>query len=189
VKVAARGVLVSFLAWTAGGVVALGVGQLALSQLAEGLAGSAFQSLTPDGPLPDEALPDEALPAGTLPEGTVSEAPAGPPSPPPGPADGPSPGPSATSVGGKTASSATPTGTYRDAAVSSPGGTAIVRCRDGIAYLVTWSPNPDYRVDEVHRGPAATVNVKFESQRHKVDLSARCVGGVAQGHFESESDE
>jgi hypothetical protein len=68
----------------------------------------------------------------------------------------------------------------RDRLVTSPGGTAVVRCGDTGAYLVTWSPEPGYRADDVRRGPDAQVSVTFEAGEHDIQLSARCVGGVPE---------
>jgi hypothetical protein len=62
----------------------------------------------------------------------------------------------------------------------------IVRCQAARAYLVSWSPEPGYHADEVHRGPAETVSVKFESARREVVLSARCYSGVPQPEIEYE---
>jgi hypothetical protein len=48
---------------------------------------------------------------------------------------------------------------------------------------VSWSPEPGYRVDTVHRGPAEVVSVRLRSdgQGNKaVMLKVRCVDGTPQ---------
>lgn len=59
-------------------------------------------------------------------------------------------------------------------------GAVVVRCDSGSATLVSWSPNPGYRADEVVRGPAAAVSVWFESDvANDVKVVATCANGKA----------
>jgi hypothetical protein len=67
-----------------------------------------------------------------------------------------------------------------DRLITSPGGTAMIRCGDAGAYLVTWIPEPGYRVEDVRRGPGVQVSVAFESGERRVLLSARCIGGIPE---------
>lgn len=57
-------------------------------------------------------------------------------------------------------------------------GTIVATCTGATVTLRSWSPNPGYRVDEVHRGPAATTSVWFESDvADDVLVEVECVGG------------
>jgi hypothetical protein len=56
----------------------------------------------------------------------------------------------------------------------------LTRCTGNVAYLVSWSPAQDYRADDVHRGPARTVWVKFENGTQFVVLAVHCVAGMPQ---------
>jgi len=61
-------------------------------------------------------------------------------------------------------------------------GTVVVRCSAALAELESWTPNPGYRVDDVVRGPASTVSVKFESRTAgEVKVIVSCVGGPTPG--------
>jgi len=58
-------------------------------------------------------------------------------------------------------------------------GTIAANCDGSQAVLVSWSPNPGYRVDDVVRGPAAQASVWFESDvADDVLVVATCPGGV-----------
>jgi hypothetical protein len=76
--------------------------------------------------------------------------------------------------------SSTPPGAPTEQVVNSPAGTAIVRCLDSGAYLVSWSPAQGYYADEVHRGPATEVRVRFESESRGDVVTAHCTAGVPQ---------
>jgi hypothetical protein len=160
-----RRVLASVAAWTVGAVAAAGVGLLALSLIGDGVSTKTGQPLTPDA-VSREA---SAVPAPPTPSQS---------------SEGSSPSPAASSPG--EAPSRDPAST--DSAASRPidrlfttfGGTAIVRCTGTRAYLVSWSPSPGYRYDNVERGPGDRVRVRFRSDERKADLRATCVGGVPQ---------
>jgi hypothetical protein len=80
-----------------------------------------------------------------------------------------------------------PTGDAEPGTLSGQAGQLVVRCDGDIAYLESWSPNPGYRVDDVVRGPAATVSVEFESDSaDDVEVVVRCQDGtlVQEDHVE-----
>jgi hypothetical protein len=54
------------------------------------------------------------------------------------------------------------------------------QCIGYLAYLVSWSPAPGYRVDDVRRGPAVEALVTFVmfSTRQETTVAVRCVSGV-----------
>lgn len=96
--------------------------------------------------------------------------------------------PTVTATGvpaGSAGPTATPTtGHDSEHLLSSVGGTAVARCTDGSAYLVSWSPAQGYRTGKVVRGAAVEVLVVFENEsggtERKVMLFASCVDGVPQ---------
>jgi hypothetical protein len=58
-----------------------------------------------------------------------------------------------------------------------PFGSVVVRCAGDVATLVSWSPSPGYWADDVVRGPAATVSVRFESDiAEDLLVTASCTG-------------
>jgi hypothetical protein len=58
-------------------------------------------------------------------------------------------------------------------------GTVAAQCDGSQAVLVSWSPNPGYRVDDVVRGPAAQASVWFESDvADDVLVAATCLDGA-----------
>jgi hypothetical protein len=80
-----------------------------------------------------------------------------------------------------------PTGDGESHTLSGQSGQMVVRCDGDIAYLESWSPNPGYRVDDVVRGPAASVSVEFESDSDDdVETVVRCQAGrlVQEDHVE-----
>jgi hypothetical protein len=59
-------------------------------------------------------------------------------------------------------------------------GRVVVMCDGDQAWLVSWSPNPGYRVDDVVRGPGTQVSVWFESDSFDdVEVVVTCEGGQA----------
>ncbi len=44
-----------------------------------------------------------------------------------------------------------------------PGGTLVATCAAGQVTLMSWSPDPGFRADDVSRGPAAAASVKFKN--------------------------
>jgi hypothetical protein len=150
-------------AWTAGAGISVAVGVLALSRIGDGLAEHTVQPLTRDAVVRQTPEPS---PAGV---GTPAASPTNPPATP------------RSALPGRLRSSAsTPSRTPTEQVVSSAGGTAIVRCLDSGAYLVSWSPAQGYSADDVHRGPAPEVLVRFESETRADVVTARCAAGVPQ---------
>jgi hypothetical protein len=87
----------------------------------------------------------------------------------------------ATTTGtGTTAPTVTSTsGTAGGEVFGTVPGTVTIRCDGGLATLVSWSPNPGYRVDEVVRGPVAKASVWFESDTaDDVLIVGTCVDGT-----------
>jgi hypothetical protein len=59
-------------------------------------------------------------------------------------------------------------------------GRVVVMCDGDQAWLVSWSPNPGYRVDDVVRGPGTQVSVWFESDSFEdVEVVVTCQAGQA----------
>lgn len=164
-----------------GAVAAVAVGLLALSMIGDDLTSRTAQPLSQDTVARwASAAPDAAAPSAST--GSSEPAPAPSPSSPAG-------------AGALTTATpaAAPAAQAGDAGVetvaSSPGGTAIARCAGGQVYLVSWSPEQGYRTDDVARGPAAVVSVKFESDANKVVLSVRCVDGEPRPAVSQRADD
>ncbi|MEN3305602.1 MAG: hypothetical protein V7603_1804 [Micromonosporaceae bacterium] len=64
--------------------------------------------------------------------------------------------------------------------VAGRGGTVEAQCTGASVYLRSWSPDQGYQVDDVHRGPARVVSVKFSVPGRESTLRVRCVQGVPQ---------
>jgi hypothetical protein len=170
-----RRTLASVLAWTVGAVAAVGVGLLALSLIGDGLSTRAGQPLTPDAVAREAStLPTGVAPSGSTPSGS---GPAEPESP---PGNTPSNAPASTVP----AAPPTPAAHPVDRLITSRGGSAIARCTGDTAYLVSWSPEPGYRYDNLDRGPATEVRVRFRAGEIRVRVSVTCVAGVPKGHIE-----
>jgi len=85
--------------------------------------------------------------------------------------------------------SATATSTPESGAVvlSSSGGTVTAGCyADGTTRLDSWSPRQGYQVEEVHRGPAREVEIKFESDDAEVKGRIHCTGGHPTARWEQD---
>jgi hypothetical protein len=57
----------------------------------------------------------------------------------------------------------------------------VASCSAGQAYLRSWSPAAGYAVDEVHRGPASTAEIKFRAtggREDEVKMDVTCRGGL-----------
>jgi hypothetical protein len=155
-----RRTLASVAAWTLGAGIAVGVGIIALSLIDNGLASGAGHPMSTDGP------PVPSIGAAAT---TQSEAPTDDPVP-----ASPSPAPSRSAP---PAASATP-GPPRQ--FTSAGGTVLAGCTGNLAYLMSWSPAQGYRAEDVRRGPAFTVSVKFDNGPQTVRLAVHCVAGMPQ---------
>lgn len=165
-----RAVVRGVLAWIIGAAVAVGVGMLALSRIGYGSSTSTVQPLS-SGPAAAPAAPPSAS-ASALPavSPSVSAAPGRPPAAPP-----PRPRRSSPQMS-------------RERVFSSLAGSAIVRCARDAAYLVSWSPEQGYWVDDVRRGPAPEVTVEFENRQTEVRLRVWCDNDVPQARIGFEND-
>lgn len=70
------------------------------------------------------------------------------------------------------------TPTASGTALSSSGGELVAECRGASAYLMSWSPQQGYEIDDVSRGPAATARVTFGSGSGSVVMVVSCRGGM-----------
>jgi len=143
----------SFLAvagWLATAVLATLIGVAAIRLVGESIAG------TPGGVLSQEEV-ERAL---ASPAPTASFGPGG--------TAGPGASPSAGATG------STPAGIRR--AFATTGGSAVAECVSGGVRLVSWTPDPGYRVAEVERGPDDDVEVSFAGPAGEFELKLRCVG-------------
>jgi hypothetical protein len=78
-------------------------------------------------------------------------------------------------------SSQSPAGTL----LVSSGGSVTATCESAGAYLLYWSPNQGFEVDNVVRGPAAVASVVFQNTTSGIVMRVSCSGGkpIAQvGH-------
>jgi hypothetical protein len=75
-------------------------------------------------------------------------------------------------------STAVPTGTGSTASADAAGGLVAATCRNGGAYLVSWSPKPGFRVEHLVRGPAPTASIKFEGLAGESSVTVRCANDV-----------
>ena len=157
-------------AWTVGAVAAVAVSMLALTVI--GGVGGNVQPPAPmpalDGGLSAAAGTDSAPPSAS---GTATPSPSG--------------------LAGAQPGSPTPTASPSAPAVANPtpgpprqfttsGGVVTAQCIGQLAYLVSWSPAPGYRVDDVRRGPAVEAQVTFvmSSTRQETGLAVGCAAGV-----------
>lgn len=162
-----RRLVASVLAWIVGAAAAVGVGVLALSLIGDGLTARTVQPLTPDAVAREaSAAPVDPAPASVGPSST--------------PGDDDQVGTADPSPSGSASASRPRTGV--DKLLWSAGGSAIARCTGNQVYLVSWSPEPGYRVYDVVRGPASQASVRFDAENiageTEVLVSVRCVGGT-----------
>jgi hypothetical protein len=62
--------------------------------------------------------------------------------------------------------------------LTSSDGSAAAVCQPGGAYLVYWSPEPGFEIDDVVRGPAAVASVVFRNDSGGIVLRVSCRDGV-----------
>jgi hypothetical protein len=142
------------LGWIGAAALATGVTLAAVSSIGTGIFGSSA------GPMGQDEVAT-ALATATAPADRGSgTSPATPATPPP---VSPTPGEAAATD---------------PAVITSPGGTVVVQCSDGLAELLSWSPAQGFWVDSAERGPDDTVEVEFESRGTDVEVEVRCVDGV-----------
>src|SRR5215469_1608660 len=157
-------------AWTVGAAASVAVSMLALTVI-----GGVGGDVQPPAPVPamDNGLAGAASsdPDSPPPGGSASPSPTGPASA--SPADSTPPLPST----GPPSPNPTP-GPPRQFTTSA--GVLTAQCIGQLAYLVSWSPAPGYRVDDVRRGPAAQAQVTFENPttRQEGSFGVQCVAGV-----------
>lgn len=77
-----------------------------------------------------------------------------------------------------TASAPADVATAEPTVITSPGGTVVAACSDGLVELLSWSPLQGFHVDSADRGPDDSVDVDFESDETDVEVEVRCVDGV-----------
>ncbi|MEV6690394.1 septum formation initiator [Micromonospora sp. NPDC051196] len=147
--------------WLATAVVATLIGVAAIQLVGESLTG------TPGGVRSQEEV------ARALAEPPPAVPPAGQTSPSTAPT-----GPNVTPTGPP----ATPANPSAEAgsrrSFTSPGGSAVAECVPGGVYLVSWTPQQGYRVDDYDRGPDDDAEVTFVGPSGEHELSVHCVGGV-----------
>lgn len=68
-----------------------------------------------------------------------------------------------------------------------PGGSLVAKCTGDQVTLLSWSPDPGYRTDDVVRGPAATASVKFKNDGTENLTAVTCRDG--EPHAETIADE
>jgi len=175
VSSALRRALAGVTAWTVGAAASVTVSMLALSVI--GGVGVNVQPPDPMPPLenriadavtsgpgsPSPAAP-AAVPSPSVPSGTHPASPS-PPAAPTSPA-APTPGPPRQ--------------------FNTQEGVVVAQCVGQLAYLVSWSPAPGYRVDDVRRGPATTAKVQFEmfGSHRESTVAVECSTGTPRlAHF------
>ena len=62
--------------------------------------------------------------------------------------------------------------------LTSQGGTLVVNCAGGRAYVVSWSPQQGFASSDVVRGPATNAQVTFTSGQVAVTMVVSCDGRV-----------
>ena len=60
------------------------------------------------------------------------------------------------------------------------GGELTAECIGQLAYLISWSPAPGYRVDDLQRGPATVAQVAFDSTTEQLAVGVSCASGFPQ---------
>jgi hypothetical protein len=65
---------------------------------------------------------------------------------------------------------------------TTPEAMVTAECVGQLAYLVSWSPAPGYRVDDVRRGPATVARVQFAmfGSRREAVVGVECSTGMPQ---------
>lgn len=159
-------------AWIGGTVTATVLSLLAVSALGHGMAFGGTQTLSSDQVA--RALQEASASA----RATPTPSSAGAPTPPAGGAS-PSGAPAAPQRPGSGTPSTSAPGQAAGpgAAFTSAGGTVFARCGAGGAYLTSWSPAQGYQAQQVLRGPAEEVAVRFVSGGSTVVLHVDCLGG------------
>ncbi|MGE5288149.1 MAG: hypothetical protein ACM3ML_13325 [Micromonosporaceae bacterium] len=66
----------------------------------------------------------------------------------------------------------------RNIVLTPGGGTVVAHCYRRTAYLRSWTPLEGFLAESIHRGPARTAQVAFESASQTVTLRVSCVNGA-----------
>lgn len=137
------------LAWLVGAACAVAVGVLALSLIGSGVGDRSRPPLAAQiSPAPS---PDD---------------------------DSPSPAVSRSARPSHSAGSPSPAASPVQRTFTFSVGSVTAECDGDQAYLLSWSPAQGYRADDVRRGPAPIVQVRFESLTREPAIVVRCVAGV-----------
>jgi hypothetical protein len=159
-------------AWTVGAAAAVAVSMLALTVI-----GGVGGDVQPPAPMP--AL-DNGL-AGAANSDSASPSPSGTATPSATDAASARPPSSAAATPSSSPAQPSPTpGPPRQFTTSA--GVLTGQCIGQLAYLVSWSPAPGYRVDDVRRGPTTVARVTFvmSATHQDVAFGVQCTGGVPQ---------
>ena len=182
-------------AWLLGAGTATGGSLLAVSLIGQGMSGFASQPLTAAAVSAAAARADSDESAGlngTAPTTGATSPVSGPsgiatagtwprPSSAPGQSPPPDPAsPTATAGTNSDTNTGTNVGTGTGSVLSSQGGNVVASCQSAGVYLISWSPQQGYAIDDVRRGPAAQAWVTFESPANSVVMEVTCQGGVPQ---------
>ncbi len=159
-----RPVVVSAVAWSVGVAISVTVGLLALRAVGLDLGDeTAVQPLT-SGTVGTASSPEES------PEESPVESPSAEPA-----TSATSPSPSVTARAGS------------DRWLTSSGGNVLARCSGGQAFLVSWSPAPGYRAEDIQRGPAPAARLTFEGTGSEFKMTVTCAGDVPQSTVHKDS--
>ncbi|MEV1287609.1 septum formation initiator [Micromonospora sp. NPDC049679] len=63
------------------------------------------------------------------------------------------------------------------AALSTPGGTVVATCADGLVTLLSWAPAQGFAVTDVERGPRERAELKFRGSNGKIEVKVVCAAG------------
>ncbi|MBB4916482.1 hypothetical protein [Streptosporangium saharense] len=75
-----------------------------------------------------------------------------------------------------------PGASARTKVISTPGGSVVAACQDGLVRLRSWSPAQGYSVDDAEPGPASKATVEFESGDTELKVEVRCAPGDQPVH-------
>lgn len=166
-------ILIGVGAWLLGAVTATGGSLLAVSQLGQGLVDSTNQQLTAsaiNSALASEKAEQSATSPASQPR-TQHPAPAARKAH----AVKPAPEYHHASPTSSPSPPTSPPGTL----LASAGGTVLATCQAAGAYLLSWSPQQGFEAQEdVVRGPAAVVSVRFDSPSQSLTMQVTCHGGL-----------
>ncbi|SDZ08540.1 hypothetical protein SAMN05444365_105243 [Micromonospora pattaloongensis] len=83
-------------------------------------------------------------------------------------------------------SAASPSPDPARAAVSTPGGTVVAACANGLVQLLSWSPASGYAGSHAEPGPERRARVRFEGAERKVDVEVVCDAGRPVASWKSD---